>query len=120
MLRELAGAVQRLLAGADAEIAHFKMTFSPDDSLAGELASVNLVRSDYVAELGMELDEPVGGGQLIVNLRAEADPAVLLEALREGLGEVAASVPGLEAEVEHAEHFRPGKPVPTHRDGAEG
>ena len=119
VLRELAGAVQRLLAGAGAEIAHFKMTFSPDDSLAGELASVNLVRSDYVAELGMELDEPVGGGQLIVNLRAEADPAVLLEALREGLGEVAAAMPGLEAVVEHAEHFRPGKPVPTHRDGAE-
>ena len=120
VLRELAGAVQRLLAGAGAEIAHFKMTFSPDDSLAGELASVNLVRSDYVAELGMELDEPVGGGQLIVNLRAEADPAVLLEALRAGLGEVVAAVPGLEAAVEHAEHFRPGKPVPTHRDGAEG
>jgi G3E family GTPase len=119
VLRELAGAVQRLLAGAGAEIAHFKMTFSPDDSLAGELASVNLVRSDYVAELGMELDEPVGGGQLIVNLRAEADPAVLLEALREGLGEVVAAMPGLEAVVEHAEHFRPGKPVPTHRDGAE-
>ena len=119
VLRELAGAVQRLLAGAGAEIAHFKMTFSPDDSLAGELASVNLVRSDYVAELGMELDEPVGGGQLIVNLRAEADPAVLLEALREGLGEVAAAMPGLEAVMEHAEHFRPGKPVPTHRDGAE-
>ena len=119
VLRELAGAVQRLLAGAGAEIAHFKMTFSPDDSLAGELASVNLVRSDYVAELGMELDEPVGGGQLIVNLRAEADPAVLLEALREGLGEVAAAMPGLAAAVEHAEHFRPGKPVPTHRDGAE-
>lgn len=119
VLRELAGAVQRLLAGADAEIAHFKMTFSPDDSLAGELASVNLVRSDYVAELGMELDEPVGGGQLIVNLRAEADPAALLEALREGLGKVAAAMPGLEAVVEHAEHFRPGKPVPTHRDGAE-
>jgi G3E family GTPase len=120
VLRELAGAVQRLLAGAGAEIAHFKMTFSPDDSLAGELASVNLVRSDYVAELGMELDEPVGGGQLIVNLRAEADPAVLLEALREGLGSVVAAMPGLEAAVEHAEHFRPGKPVPTHRDGAEG
>ena len=119
VLRELAGAVQRLLAGAGVEIAHFKMTFSPDDSLAGELASVNLVRSDYVAELGMELDEPVGGGQLIVNLRAEADPAVLLEALREGLGEVAAAMPGLAAAVEHAEHFRPGKPVPTHRDGAE-
>jgi G3E family GTPase len=120
VLRELAGAVQGLLAGAGAEIAHFKMTFSPDDSLAGELASVNLVRSDYVAELGMELDEPVGGGQLIVNLRAEADPAVLLEALREGLGKVVAAMPGLEAMVEHAEHFRPGKPVPTHRDGAEG
>ncbi|MFN0077222.1 MAG: GTP-binding protein [Prosthecobacter sp.] len=116
-LKRLATNVQGRLQLAGVEIAHFKMTFSPDDGIAGELASINLVRSDYVAELGMELDEPSTGGQLIVNLRAEADPASLIESVKTGLNEVAASFFGLQATLDHEEHFRPGKPTPTHRDG---
>lgn len=116
-LKKLATNVQGRLQHAGVEIAHFKMTFSPDDGIAGELASINLVRSDYVAELGMELDEPTTGGQLIVNLRAEADPASLMEAVKAGLDETAAKFFGLQATLDHEEHFRPGKPTPTHRDG---
>lgn len=116
-LRALATDVQTRLKADGAEVAHFKMTYSPDDGIAGELASINLVRSDYVAELGMELDEPSEGGQLIVNLRAEADPASLMEAVKAGLAETAAKFATLTATVEHEEHFRPGKPTPTHRDG---
>jgi hypothetical protein len=108
--------VQGRLQVAGAEIAHFKMTFSPDDGIAGELASINLVRSDYVAELGMELDEPTTGGQLIINLRAEADPASLMEAVKAALDQVKTGFFGLQATLDHEEHFRPGKPTPTHRD----
>jgi G3E family GTPase len=115
-LKQLATNVQGRLQLAGTEIAHFKMTFSPDDGIAGELASINLVRSDYVPELGMELDEPSTGGQLIVNLRAEADPASLVEAVKVGLREVSANFFGLQATLDHEEHFRPGKPTPTHRD----
>jgi hypothetical protein len=92
------------------------MTFSPDDGIAGELASINLVRSDYIAELGMELDEPTTGGQLIINLRAEADPASLMDSVKAALDQVKTNFFGLQATLEHEEHFRPGKPVPTHRD----
>ncbi len=116
-LKQLATNVQGRLQLAGTEIAHFKMTFSPDDGIAGELASINLVRSDYVPELGMELDEPTTGGQLIVNLRAEADPASLVEAVKEGLRQVTTNFFGLQATLDHEEHFRPGKPTPTHRDG---
>jgi len=115
-LKCLATNVQVLLEWKEIEIAHFKMTFSPDDGIAGELASINLVRSDYIAELGMELDEPTTGGQLIINLRAEADPASLLNAVKEGLDTVLRSIPTLQATLDHEEHFRPGKPTPTHRD----
>ncbi|MCX6855132.1 MAG: cobalamin biosynthesis protein P47K [Verrucomicrobia bacterium] len=115
-LKQLATNVQGRLQLAGVEIAHFKMTFSPDDGIAGELASINLVRSDYVAELGMELDEPTTGGQLIVNLRAEADPVSLVEAVKESLSQVTANFFGLTATLDHEEHFRPGKPTPTHRD----
>jgi G3E family GTPase len=53
-------------------------------------------------------------GDLIANLRAEDDPerllATLLAALADATGEL--EVP---ATVEQEAHFRPGRPVPTHR-----
>jgi|GEM_PF-52244 len=116
-LRALATDVQQRLQNDGTEIAHFKMTYSPYDGIAGELASVNLVRSDYIPELGMQLDEPSEGGQLIVNLRAEANPATLMAALQAGLDSTSATFPTLIAKLDHEEHFRPGKPIPTHRDG---
>jgi hypothetical protein len=96
------------------------MTYSPDDGIAGEIGSVNLVRNDNIPESGMKLDEPSTGGQLIVNLRAEAAPENLLSALNTALGSVTAQFDGLSASLDHQEHFRPGKPVPTHRDGDPG
>jgi hypothetical protein len=76
---------------------------------------VSLVRSDYVPELGFTLEGPVTSGQLIVNLRAEADPADLRAALEATLAALPGSHPGLTFALDHAEHFRPGRPTPTHR-----
>ena len=104
-------------SAAGAEVAHLKMTFSPDGSLAGEIAAVNLVRNDFVPELSYRLEQPVSSGQLILNLRAEAAPDVLAEAVRGGLATTAGNS-GLRADLDHLEHFRPGKPTPTHRLGA--
>ncbi len=119
LLFSFIGDLQTRLLTAGAEIAHLKMTFSPDDSLASELASVQLVRSDASPEPGMTLDEPVESGQLIVNLRAEADPNTLIAALNESLDALRAAHPGIVVTLEHEEHFRPGKPEPTYRDGVE-
>jgi hypothetical protein len=94
------------------------MTFSPDDGIAGEIASVNLVRNDNVPESGMTLDELSAGGQLIINLRAETGPDELLNTLQEAIAEIATAQPDVAATLDHEEHFRPGRPVPTHRDGA--
>ena len=116
LLRELCVAVQTRLAAIPAEVAHLKMTYSPDESLGGDVAVVNLVRSDFVPELGITLDEPSAGGQLIINLRAEADPDALSAAVIDALRETAAAHPGLTLNPEHHEHFRPGRPTPTHRD----
>ena len=115
-LHALASSLHQKLASTSAEVAHLKMTYSPDDGIAGEIASINLVRNDNVPETGMSLDEPSTGGQLILNLRAEADPATLARFVTEALASVTASFPGLTHRLEHEEHFRPGKPVPTHRD----
>ena len=74
LLKNFATEIQIRLAGA--EIAHLKMTLSPDAGL-GEIAVINLVRSDFVPELSLTIEEPVASGQLIVNLRAEADPETM-------------------------------------------
>lgn len=114
LLQTLAAEIQRKLETATAEIAHLKMTYSPDGGL-GDIAVVNLVRNDYVPELAIRLEQPASGGQLVINLRAEANPEELAEALRSALPVAAASVPGLQIMLEHMEFFKPGKPVPTHR-----
>jgi Ni2+-binding GTPase involved in maturation of urease and hydrogenase len=116
-LRALATDIQTSLRNTEAEIAHLKMTFSPDDGIGGEIASINLVRTDYVPELGMELDEPTSGGQLILNLRAEATPDALVAATREALEHLVTAYPLVTATLDHEEHFRPGRPTPTYREG---
>jgi hypothetical protein len=115
LLKATATEIQKRLKARDAVVAHLKMTLSPDDSLTGEIAAVNLVRNDFVPELSYHLEEPVKSAQLIVNLRAEAAPDVLGTAVRDGLAAAAKKFPGLSARLDHLEYFRPGKPTPTHR-----
>ena len=114
-LKRVATEIQQRLQTQKAEIAHLKMTLSPDTNLFGEIAVVNLVRNDFVPELLLHLENPVTGGQLIVNLRAEAAPDVLGTAVREAMQSSAVEFSGMKATLDHLEHFRPGKPSPTHR-----
>jgi G3E family GTPase len=113
VLHLLARDVKTRLGGA--EIAHLKMTLSPDGGL-GDVAVINLVRSDFVPELSLRLDEPVTSGQLIINARAEAAPEALRDAVRDAVAALPGQFPGLTAQLDHLEFFRPGKPQPTHRD----
>ena len=62
-----------------------------------------------------ELDEPVTSGQLIINLRAEADPSVLAESIEQAVANLPVQFPGLTTKIDHLEHFKPGRPTPTHR-----
>ncbi|MEI6351194.1 MAG: GTP-binding protein [Verrucomicrobiota bacterium] len=114
-LKEMAGAIQKHLESESAQVAHLKMTLSPDGSVTGEIAAVNLVRNDFVPELSFHLDEPVTDGQLIINLRAEAAPDVLGTVIRKSIAAAVSNFPTLKATLDHLEHFRPGKPTPTHR-----
>jgi G3E family GTPase len=111
-LERLADYVRDRLEGAGIEIAHFKMTLAPDTG--NDLAVLNLVRTDGRSELPHRLAEDLTEGELIVNLRAEGDPEQLNATALAGL-EQAARLMGVVALVEHSEHFRPGRPKPTHR-----
>ena len=115
LLEKLALALQKRLADGGAEIAHLKMTFSPDDAISGEVAVINLVRSDYKPELCIQLDEPAESGQIILNLRAEAAPDMLAKSVHDAIAEITTGE-GITLKLDHLEHFRPGKPQPTHRD----
>jgi G3E family GTPase len=117
VLQQFATDIQAQLTEQSAEIAHLKITLSPDAELAslgGQVAIINLVRNDFVPELSADLDAPIDSAQLIINLRAEADPKTLKTALETALANAPKT---LTATLDHLEHFRPGKPEPTHRDG---
>ena len=111
-LQRLVDGVRDRLTGAGIEIAHFKMTLAPDTG--NDLAVMNLVRTDGKPESPHRLAEELTDGELIINLRAEGDPEQLGGITLSEL-EQAARETGVTATVEHSEHFRPGRPEPTHR-----
>lgn len=116
LLQQLAAEIQKRLQGQRAEIAHLKITFGSDAVGSDHVAVVNVVRNDLVPELGMKLGEPVEGGELIINLRAEASPDLLAATVKDAVPSVTAKFPTMLAQMDHLEHFRPGRPNPTHRD----
>jgi G3E family GTPase len=109
----LVESLQRRLRDLDIEIAHLKMTLTPAEE-DRDLCVVNAVSTDAPTVNAFRLHDVIDAGELIVNLRAEGDPDVLR---REALGALTAHAAdaGLTLSVEHIEHFRPGRPVPTHR-----
>jgi Ni2+-binding GTPase involved in maturation of urease and hydrogenase len=112
-LRDLASRIEAGLDAQGVEIAHLKMTLSPGDE-GGDLAVLNQVRNEQGAELSHQLMDDIDGGNLIVNLRAEGDPALLSTLTTRALEEAAAAR-GLTLQIVHEEHFRPGQPNPTWR-----
>jgi G3E family GTPase len=112
-LLEIARSIQGRLQSAGPEIAHLKLTLMPDEN-GNDIGVVNAVRNDRSAEASHALQEPLDGGQLILNLRAEADPELLRSVTLDAFGEIQAASP-LILEIEHLECFRPGRPAPTHR-----
>ena len=113
-LSQCASLVQKYLQKNGAEIGHLKMTLSPDVGL-GDIAVINLVRNDYVPELSLTLEEPVQSAQIILNLRAETAPEILRDAVQFAMSHLEKSDSQLKLTLEHLEHFRPGRPNPTHR-----
>jgi G3E family GTPase len=113
LLIQLASDIQSQLREANLEIAHLKMTLTPDEGL-NEIAVLNLVHNEGRAELSHSLQGLLQRGQLIINLRAEGDPETLSEVTSQAIINCAGQSQ-VQLNVEHREHFRPVRPVPTHR-----
>ena len=114
LLKDLCAALQQKLNAAGAQVAHLKMTLDSDNAL-GDLAVVNLVRNDFVPELSQNLKDPFQSGELTINLRAETPPETLRDSVKAAVDQCLPAHPGLTANWEHLEAFKPGKPNPTHR-----
>ena len=112
-LRSFVMDAQERLRAASIEIAHLKATLTSSEA-PHELAVVQATRTDCLPEASYQLQEEIGAGELIVNVRAEGDPDVLRTIVMDALSEGARQA-GLEVAVIHEEHFRPLRPVPTHR-----
>jgi len=112
-LVDLAEHIRQSCATRDIEIAHLKATLDIGDA-SGRLAALSLTATDGDIDLREALIDGVRGGELVVNLRAEAAPEVLHEATRAAL-DAAAAARGLVLAIEHEEHFRPAPPEPPHR-----
>lgn len=114
LLMNLASRIRQRLAGLKAEIAHLKMTFEPKPETSGPVM-INLVGSNLEPELTRRLGKSVTGGRLILNIRAEMDPAPLQATVEVAVAQVTERFPGVTTLWQHMECFKPGKPQPTHR-----
>ncbi len=114
LLVDLMQQIRQSLAAEGHEIAHMKATLSVEGD-PYELAAANLVRSDEAPAVSHRLAEPVDIGRTLLNLRAEAPPESLKAAVEKALESIRRERP---CDIIHLEHFRPGKPVPTHRIAA--
>ncbi len=111
LLVEILSTIRDTLAQAGHEVAHMKGTLSVEGD-PYEIAAANLVRTADEPVVSHHLAEPIDIGRLLINLRAEAPPDDLEAAVRGALNALGARLP---CTILAIEHFRPGRPVPTHR-----
>lgn len=111
-LLRLAADVHAALSGRGIEIAHLKLSLSGPTH---GLSAVQLVSSSQDPGLTRSAAGPFTGGTLLINLRAEADPDILLAEVFKALSESVEGHPAVTLEHVRSEHFRPAQPVPTHR-----
>jgi G3E family GTPase len=116
LLLELARELQLELTLLGAQVAHLKMTLSPSEADPSRIASIHLVRNDAAPALGMVLTEEVNEGNIVVNLRAEAPPDSLENALRSATVRVTAKDGTIVLQIGRVEAFIPSRPEPTHRE----
>jgi hypothetical protein len=110
MRNRLAGAIASALQEQGAEVAHFKMSLTDNE---GRLGVINQV----MGGVAPEISKPFGGsfrrGRLMVNLRAEIDPALLQETVSRAMDEL--STGSISARLLDMAAFRPGQPTPVRR-----
>ena len=104
------------LQDADMEPAHVKVLASSEPaSIGGATTAVaNWVASDAPVELSVASHLNVTTANVLVNARVHGDPDRLADLVSTSIADVAA-VLKLSYQLAEVQHFRPGRPEPTHR-----
>lgn len=102
------------LADSSAEVAHLKVIAMAE----GAYGVANLVSSGTPAALSLPARFKAPEANLVVNARVATDPAVLEDLVKQAIAEVGEQQK-LSLKIDSVQSFRPGRPVPTHRVGAE-
>lgn len=113
VLKTIAASIRDTFVTGGVEVAHLKMSLKEMDGEETDmLGTIQWVRSDSEPEFTQRLPEPLRTGRLLLNLRAEADPEFLSEAIERA---IAATGPQLAVRKVHYSAFKPAPPSPTHR-----
>jgi G3E family GTPase len=110
LLLRLVEGLRTRLAEIGAEPAHMKVLGQTGE----HFAIANVVSSGSGAELSRASDGAAAEIDLIVNARVAVDPDVLWQQLQEHVAGLAAEH-SMVCNWKRTQHFRPGRPVPTHR-----
>ncbi len=110
LLVSLVSAIAQALQATEAETAHLKVL----GNSGIDTGVANLVASDQEVELSRASGQTVPQADLVVNARVATDPEQLAEIALRSLGQVCREQ-GLSFNLGSVQHFRPGRPVPTHR-----
>ena len=102
--------VSRSLMDANAEPGHVKVLASAGSAIA----VANWVASDSPVELSVASSAEVNAADLLINVRAHGDPDEFAVLVRTAIEETAKRYQ-LDCTVSAMQHFRPGRPMPTHR-----
>ena len=110
LLLAFARTIQQALKADGAEVAHLKMLLHA----SGKTTIANLVRGDAQPELSQRSGLTEKHAELIVNARVHTDPEALSATVERCLADVCRAH-GLQVALGMNQHFKPGRPVPTHR-----
>lgn len=114
LMMYIASEIHTRLVAMGYEVAHLKMSLS-DAGREHEMAVLNLVRNDFQPEIVVSNLQPLTGGSLTINIRAEAPPEWLKVVTLEAIDRRTQTYESLSIEVEKLVNFRPPRPQPTHR-----
>jgi G3E family GTPase len=115
LLVDLVQRLGRTLAADGAEVAHLKIF----GQAGSDPAIANLTSSDGEAELSLASEIKTDAAELVVNARVATDPEILAQVVQAEAARLAEDY-GLTCDITGLQHFRPGRPVPTHRVGGSG
>ncbi len=110
LVLELVEKFSSLLLEADMEPGHVKVLASADQATA----VANWVASDEPAELSVASNVEATTADTLINVRVHGDPDDVAK-LVEAAVEAVAAAKGLDGQLSEVQHFRPGRPEPTHR-----